>query len=196
MGRCRPLSDSEADTMEAHCQGPEELALIRFLRRTGYRSAETASLTVGDVWDGRQVKDRVQVRQRYMKLKVGRRPIPIGAELKHALVCWFMPLQQSGLLRPEVPLWLSRKHVAKLQGWSRETIWRKVKAIADRAGILGHVGCHSFRKLFCIRIFQASDRDIMKTKEAMGHKQVGSTQVYLESILNDADIDDLILRAA
>jgi len=29
MGRCRPVSDSEADSMEAHCDGPEELALIR-----------------------------------------------------------------------------------------------------------------------------------------------------------------------
>jgi site-specific recombinase XerC len=131
-----------------------------------------------------------------MKKQVSRRPIPIGAELKKALLCWFMQLQQSGLLKPDTPVWLSRKCKTIMQGWTRETIWRKVKAIANRAGILGHVGCHSFRKLFCIRIYQASDRDIMKTKEAMGHKQVGSTQVYLESILNDADIDDLILRAA
>jgi integrase/recombinase XerD len=182
--------------MEAHCQGPEELALIVFLRKTGYRSSEVSSLVVGDLWDGRQLKDRVQVKREHMKKKVSRRAIPIGAELKKALLCWFMQLQQSGLLKPSTPVWLSRKHIAKLQGWQRETIWRKVKAIADRAGVLGHIGVHSFRKLFCIRIYQASDRDIMKTKEAMGHKQVGSTQVYLESILNDADIDDLILRAA
>jgi hypothetical protein len=38
MGRCRPVSDSEADSMEAHCDGPEELALIRFFRHTAYRS--------------------------------------------------------------------------------------------------------------------------------------------------------------
>jgi hypothetical protein len=43
MGCCRPLSDGEADSMEAHCRGPEELALIRILRKTGYRSSEIAS---------------------------------------------------------------------------------------------------------------------------------------------------------
>jgi hypothetical protein len=43
MGRCRLVSDGEADTMEAHCEGPEELALIRFFRHTADRSNETAS---------------------------------------------------------------------------------------------------------------------------------------------------------
>ena len=46
MGRCRPVSDSEADAMESHCDGPEELALIRFFRHTAYRSNETSSLVV------------------------------------------------------------------------------------------------------------------------------------------------------
>jgi integrase len=196
MGRCRPLSESEAESMKAHCHGPEELALINFLEHTGYRARETSSSTVGDLWDGHQVKDRVQVKARNMKKKVSRRPIPIGAELKKVLVLWFAQLHQSGLLKPDTPLWLSRKHVAKLMGWTRETLWRKVKEIANRAGILGHIGCHSFRKLFCVRTYAASGKDIMKTKEIMGHRQVSSTQSYLESILDDADLDALILKAA
>jgi hypothetical protein len=36
----------------------------------------------------------------------------------------------------------------------------------------------------------------MKTREIMSHQQVSSTQSYLESILDDADLDDLILKAA
>jgi hypothetical protein len=59
MGRCRPVSDSEADAMEAHCDGSEELALIRFFRHTASRSNEAASLVISDVWDGHQVRDRV-----------------------------------------------------------------------------------------------------------------------------------------
>ena len=43
MGRCRPVSNHEADAMEAHCDGPEALALIRFFRHTAYRSNETSS---------------------------------------------------------------------------------------------------------------------------------------------------------
>jgi hypothetical protein len=116
MGRCRPISDHEADAMEAHCDGPEELALVRFLRHTAYRNNETASLVISDLWDGHQVKDHVQVRREHMKKKVSRRPIPMVPQLKQALLCWFMQLQQSGLLKPDTPVWLSRKHVRKMQG--------------------------------------------------------------------------------
>jgi hypothetical protein len=31
---------------------------------------------------------------------------------------------------------------------------------------------------------------------AMGHRQISSTQQYLDSIVLDADMDELILRAA
>jgi integrase len=71
-----------------------------------------------------------------------------------------------------------------------------VKAIAGRAGVLGAIGYHSFRKLFCVRIYDASGRDIMKTASAMGHRQISSTQQYLDSIVLDADMDELILKAA
>ena len=49
MGRCRPASDHVADAMEAQCQTPQELALIRFFRHTAYRSNETSSLVVSDL---------------------------------------------------------------------------------------------------------------------------------------------------
>jgi integrase len=195
-GRCRPVSDNEADRMEAYCQGPEELALVRFFRHTAYRSHETSSLVVSDLWDGHQVRDRVQIQAKHMKKKVSRRPIPLVPELKKALLCWFMQLQQAGLLKPDTPVWLSRKHISKMQGWTRETLWRKVNAIAERAGVLGAIGCHSFRKLFCVRIYAASGKDIMKTASAMGHRQISSTQQYLDSIVLDADMDELILKAA
>ena len=68
-----------------------------------YRSNETASLVVSDLWDGHQVRDRVQIQAKHMKKKVSRRPIPIVPQLKQALLCWFMQLQQSGLLKPDTP---------------------------------------------------------------------------------------------
>jgi integrase len=182
--------------MEAQCNGPEELALIRFFRHTAYRSNEASSLVVSDLWDGHQVRDRVQIQAKHMKKKVSRRPIPLVPELKKALVMWFAQLQQSGLLKPDTPVWLSRKCKTVMQGWSRETLWRKVKGIANRAGVLGAIGCHSFRKLFCVRVYAASGKDIMKTASAIGHRQISSTQQYLDSIVLDSDMDELILRAA
>jgi hypothetical protein len=72
--------------MEEHCDGPEELALVRFFRHTAYRSNEAASLVVSDLWDGKMVRDRVQIQARHMKKKVSRRPIPLRVEASAALL--------------------------------------------------------------------------------------------------------------
>src|SRR5918992_2751013 len=107
-----------------------------------------------------------------MKKGVGRRPIPLHSELRQALVCWLMQLQQSGLLKPDTPLWLSRKHKTKLYGPARESLWRVIKGIATKAGIEGHVGCHSFRKTFALRAWEHSNHNILKVQEALGHQEV------------------------
>ena len=129
MGRCRPLLTNEIEAMKAHCSIPRDRALLNLFERTGYRAAEAASLKVKDVWDGHAIRDRVQVRREHMKKNVGRRPIPLHSELKQALVYWLMQLQQSGLLKPDTPLWLSRKHRTNMYGLARETLWRGSKAL-------------------------------------------------------------------
>jgi integrase len=161
MGRCRPLSTDEIEAMKAHCQEPRDRAILNFFERTGYRAAETASLKVTDIWDGHQLKDRVQVKRAAMKKGVGRRPIPLHDELKKALVCWLMQLQQAGWLKPDTPLWLSRKCRTTVYGLSRESLWRVIKAIAVRAGVTGHVGCHSFRKTMALCAWEKSGHNIL-----------------------------------
>jgi integrase len=143
------------------------------------------------------IKPRVQVRVAHMKKKVGRMAISMHPDFRQALTLWLAKLQQSGYLRPGVPLWLSRKHVAKLFGLARETIWRVVRTAAIRAGIdPDRVGCHSYRKLFAVRICTECKQDLVKTQRIMVHKEISSTQAYLQSIADDADLEDLILRAA
>lgn len=195
MGRCRPLSTDEIESMKAHCPSPRDRAILSFFERTAYRAAETASLKVKDIWDGHQLRDRVQVRREHMKKGVGRRPIPLHSELKQALLCWLMQLQQSGVLKPDTPLWLSRKHKTKLYGLSRETLWRIIKGIAIKAGIQGHIGCHSFRKTFALRAWKNSNHNILKVQEALGHQEISSTQAYLKGAFEDAEIDALFLAS-
>ena len=130
-----------------------------------------------------------------MKKGVGRRPIPLHSELKQALVCWLMQLQQSGLLNSDTPLWLSRKHKTKIQGWTRENLWHVIKRIAVRAGIQGHVGCHSFRKPLALRAWELSNHNILQVQALLGHTQVASTQVYLQGAFEDAEIDALFLAS-
>jgi integrase len=132
-----------------------------------------------------------------MKKKVGRMAIPIHPDLRHALTRWLAKLQQFGYLRPGVPLWLSRKHVARIFGRARETIWRLVRQAAIRAGVdPDRVGCHSYRKRFCVRIYTDTARDTEKTRRITGHKALSSTQQYLQSITDDAELEAIILRAA
>ena len=104
MGCCRPLSTNKIEAMKAQCSSPRDRAILNFFERTGYRAAETASLKVKNIWDGHQLRDRVQVRRSAMKKGVGRRPIPLHSELRQALVTWLMPLSHSGLLKPDTPL--------------------------------------------------------------------------------------------
>jgi integrase len=195
VGRCRPLSTDEIEAMKAHCPSPRDRAILSFFERTGYRAAETASLKVKDIWDGHQLKDRVQVKKSAMKKGVGRRPISLHSELRQALVCWLMQLQQSSLLKPDTPLWLSRKHKIKLYGLARESLWRVIKAIAVKAGIAGHVGCHSFRKTMALRAWEKSGHNILQVQALLGHMQVSSTQVYLQGAFEDAEIDQLFLAS-
>jgi site-specific recombinase XerD len=130
-----------------------------------------------------------------MKKGVGRRPIPLHSELEQALVYWLMHLQQSGLFKLDTPVWLSRKHKSKVYGLARESLWRVIKNIAVRAGIQGHVGCHSFRKTMALRAWEKSGHNILQVQALLGHPQVSSTQVYLQGTFEDAKIDALFLAS-
>jgi integrase len=199
MGKCRPLSTDEAEALKAHTHDLRDRCLLIALEKTGYRASEIASLKTDDVFDfsSKTIKPRVQVKVVNMKKKVGRMAIPLHPDLRQALTLWLAKLQQSGYLRPGVPLWLSRKHIAKLFGLARETIWRVVRTAAIRTGVDPHrIGCHSYRKMFCVRVYQETGQDLIKTQRIMGHKEVSSTQTYLQSIADDADLEAIILRAA
>jgi site-specific recombinase XerD len=71
-------------------------------------------------------------------------------------------------------------------GLARETIWRIVRAAAIRAGVNPlRVGCHSYRKALAVRAWEWSGKNIMTVKGVLGHKEVSSTQAYLDSIWNE-----------
>jgi integrase len=198
MGKCRPLADSEIEAIKGHTPDVRDKAILIALEKTGYRANEIASLRIEDVFDfsSQTLKPRIQVKVQYMKKKQGRRSIPLHPELRQALTIWLAKLQQSGFLRPRVPLWLSRKHVAKLYGLARETIRRIVRGAAIKAGVNPErVGCHSYRKSLAVKCWNLSGKNIMAVKEALGHKEVSSTQAYLDSIMSDDAIDALFLAA-
>jgi site-specific recombinase XerD len=82
-----------------------------------------------------------------------------------------------------------------MQGWTRETIWRVIKRISIRAGIEGHIGVHSYRKTFAVRIWEITNHNILRTQRALGHQEVSSTQVYLQDAIDDPEVEAAILAA-
>jgi site-specific recombinase XerC len=51
------------------------------------------------------------------------------------------------------------------------------------------------RKSLAVKCWNLSGKNIMAVKEALGHKEVSSTQAYLDSIMSDDAIDALFLAA-
>jgi integrase len=194
------------DGHDARAHGPlrmktpdvRDRCILIALEHTGYRSNELSSLLTDDVFDfaSQTLKPRVQVKKANMKKDQPRDAIALHADLRHALTLWLAKLKESGFLRPGVPLWLSRKHVTKLMGLRRETIWRIVRAAAIRAGVNPErTGCHSYRKAMASRAWNYSDKNIMAVKRVLGHSAVSSTQAYLDSIWGDAANDAFFTAA-
>jgi integrase len=59
-----------------------------------------------------------------------------------------------------------------------ETLFqRAVKDAVTRAGIVNHVGCHTFRNSFATHLLEAGC-DVRTILELLGHKGVPTTKVY------------------
>ena len=54
----------------------------------------------------------------------------------------------------------------------------------------GKVGTHSLRKTFADRVYDALDRDLVKTQRALGHRNINSTVHYLS--FQEEEIDAAI----
>jgi integrase len=199
MGKCRPLNVDEAEAMTRSTLNIRDRCILIGFKRTGYRVSELGSLEVQDVFDvaSQAIKARIQVKKSKMKKQISRMAIPIHPEWRAALVLWLKHLQEQGWLSPHTPLWLSRKSTTKVHGLAPQSLWRIVRMAAIRAGIdPDRVGCHSYRKLFAAKLYADTGKDVEKTRRILGHRQLTSTQAYLQSIADDSELEALIMNAA
>jgi integron integrase len=79
---------------------------------------------------------------------------------------------------PQERRWKNRKTAEDGRHHVHETIvQRAVKEAVRKAGVVKHVGCHTFRHSFATHLLEAG-YDIRTIQELMGHKDVSTTMVY------------------
>lgn len=89
-------------------------SLLELGLRTGFRAKELGSITVGQVWDGTQIRNEITVARRHMKggrgLRRGSvrsRTVPLGLATKAVLLEYLLERQKNGTDLPTAPLFLS-----------------------------------------------------------------------------------------
>ncbi len=171
-------------------------ALLLLALHGGFRIRETLRVRVGDVWDGMQVRARLQIERRGLKggagvrrKAVSSRVVPLHPIAAGAIRDYLLERQAAGTLQMRGPLFLSREGggaLGVLQAWR---VFRRALAAAGMTGV-GY-STHATRKTFARRIYEASNHDIELTRAALGHASILSTQRYLR--VADSEAERLIL---
>ena len=178
----RPLYQDEIEKVLNSFSGNYEMRdrnLFVLGIKTGMRISELLSLTVKDVWQYDQPVDMLSLRKQVVKGKQEARAIPLNKDAKKAireLQEWLST--QVVELTPDTPLFISQKSQKGNEPISRMQAHRILNEAFRKAGLTGKLASHSMRKSFGTRIYTAT-KDIMVTKELLGHANVNTTQKYI-----------------
>lgn len=164
---------------------PRDRGLVTAQWMTGFRISEVLSLTYGSVWRGEGMLPAIGVAPANLKGGYGRtRWIPILPELQRALEKLRHWLWLRFELRHDLPLFVSRESDAK--GYARPLQREQARLIImrafEKAGIrnVGRLGSHTLRKTWARNVYDASGKDIMVLRDALGHADIGTSQKYLD----------------
>ena len=126
---------------------------------TGIRVSELRHITAEAVREGRAA----------VRNKGKTRVILIPAALRRLLLGY---MKKAGVTTGSVFL---SKNKTPLD---RSTVWRRMKALCDRAGVDPRkVFPHSLRHLFA-RVFYSVEKDLLRLADILGHASVNTTRIY------------------
>lgn len=161
-------------------------ALIVTGLNTGFRITELLSLNVGQVWDRGAVRPRVTVMPVHLKNGRGRRKkaltsrtVPLNAAASAILEQYLFARFGSGPADPSAPLFPSQRKGMRMSRWRANVI---VHLVIQAAGIADHetYGTNSLRKAFARKVYKNSSHDINLTRAVLGHREISTTQKYLD----------------
>jgi hypothetical protein len=174
---CRPLSKEEYETVKLSFKNLRDKCLFVLGTRTGFRISELLSLKVEDVTDGTKISKYVRVQRGYMKNKQESREIVLHEEARTAIKEYLMstPLDEADWLFP----------------YTRQSAHNALKKAFKTCGLSGTLATHTMRKTFAKTVFNHTN-NIYKTKQALGHKDIGTTIKYI--VVDQDEIDQAILK--
>ncbi len=177
---------------------PRNRALITIQWFSGFRIREVLSLTIGSVYRGGEIMDKIGIAPRHLKGKRGAtRWVPVLPEMHRALrhLMWWLKLKFE--IDPTLPLFPSRQRNAdgSLRAISRMQAHEIMKRTFLKANIVddGRLGTHSLRKTFAQKVYENSGNNLLVVKSALKHSDIGTTVKYLE--VGECNVTAAILKS-
>ena len=181
---------TEVDALLAEISGEwrwRNRALIVCGCRTGLRISELLSWSIGDVFDGRKLKDFVYTRRSKTKGKREGRRLPLHPEAKHLIAKWLVDLRRRGIeLHHDRPLFCGRE-ARFCRAIGRKSAHRIVAEAARKAGLEDGVGTHSWRKFLALTVYERSGHCLIRTGAILGHRNISTTWRYCRSVAVGAE---------
>ena len=196
----RAFTDSEISLLTRHFSGrgcKRDHVLLTIGVTCGLRIREILSITVADLWDGKEVVQELYIQR--SRLKGGRsskrrairgRRIPLAENVRSAVADH---LADIGTSDPTRAVFASRQSHGRPM--TQFHCWRRLREACAACGIdLAGVSTHSYRKTFA-QSFYARTKDLLLTQAAIGHANPLTTAAYLKADQGRADAVILELGA-
>jgi integrase len=161
-----------------------DFVLFCLIQNTGLRIYEALRITVGDTWNGIDVRPVLVVARRNLKngksptrkKNIRSREIPLNGAVQPVLREYLL---SEGFGRGDLrrPLFMSRKGNVLSR---RQATWR-LRQILQAAGLTQRVGYgwHGGRRFFAQEIFRRTSHNIVVTSRCLGHQSLQVTSEYL-----------------
>jgi integrase len=174
------MSDREIAAVCTHLNQRDRTLFVVGVR-TGFRISELLSLRIKNVVDEHgNVLPEIYMARKSMKGRTEGRVVPLHPDATTAIRSLISEMVSTYPDLPmTTPLFVSTKPGAALEPISRIQAWRMLTKAYAEAGLTGKLGCHAMRKTFADRVYKKLDRDLVRTRLAMGHRSVQSTADYI-----------------
>lgn len=152
----------------------------------GLRIAETLSIYARDVYKYDMVVDSIYILKRNTKGKIAGKICLLNERAKSLLedYFWHYGMLDRMKLSPSLPLFWSSKGTNAITTRQGARIFTKAYVACRLTGLNGCTHCT--RKTFAKEMYKKLNKNILNLSIAMGHKNISSTQSYIQG--DDEDI--------